>query len=196
MDTKIINKGTGAGGANTNLHGKAFEDKTDNEVRLVKDGFVKKELEINKSSSCEYLEKTFEDKTVVFAKQGNLKKYIKHTYNFEIFRRPDEAYIYHYNDGKKVIYILEKKAQHVDGSVIDKLLAPEGYIFEYKTALHNTFEVNYGFCVSSFLQKKILSQDEKFATLKLYLMSIDVPLLFGDDEDYFTTLDKWLAMNN
>jgi len=39
--TNIINKGTGAGGASTNFYGKKFEDKTNNETRLLNIGFSK-----------------------------------------------------------------------------------------------------------------------------------------------------------
>lgn len=35
----IVNKGTGAGGANTNLNGKKFEDKTNNIPRLFENGY-------------------------------------------------------------------------------------------------------------------------------------------------------------
>jgi len=37
----IINKGTGAGGANTNYYGKKFEEKTNNQIRLLNDGYIK-----------------------------------------------------------------------------------------------------------------------------------------------------------
>jgi len=37
----IINKGTGAGGKNTNVNGKSFEDKTENITRLMKKGYIK-----------------------------------------------------------------------------------------------------------------------------------------------------------
>ena len=37
----IINKGTGAGGANTNYYGKKFEEKTNNQMRLLNDGYIK-----------------------------------------------------------------------------------------------------------------------------------------------------------
>ena len=37
----IVNKGTGAGGANTNLNGKKFEDKTNNIPRLFENGYEK-----------------------------------------------------------------------------------------------------------------------------------------------------------
>ena len=37
----IINKGTGAGGANTNYYGKKFEEKTNNQQRLLEMGYTK-----------------------------------------------------------------------------------------------------------------------------------------------------------
>ena len=37
----IVNKGTGAGGANTNYFGKKFEEKTNNQIRLINDGYNK-----------------------------------------------------------------------------------------------------------------------------------------------------------
>ena len=40
----IANQGTGAGGANTNYHGKKFEYKTDNYIRLLDEGYDKNNL--------------------------------------------------------------------------------------------------------------------------------------------------------
>ena len=37
----LINKGTGAGGSNTNYHGKKFEEITNNENRLLELGYTK-----------------------------------------------------------------------------------------------------------------------------------------------------------
>ena len=45
---KISNRGTGAGGAKTNENGKTFEDLTNNETRLVSQGFTKTLLNKNK----------------------------------------------------------------------------------------------------------------------------------------------------
>ena len=41
MKSIIINKGTGAGGANTNYNGKKFESKTNNQQRLLEIGYTK-----------------------------------------------------------------------------------------------------------------------------------------------------------
>ena len=38
--TRIINKGTGAGGAKTNYYGKKFEEKTNNQSRLLENGYI------------------------------------------------------------------------------------------------------------------------------------------------------------
>ena len=106
----IINKGTGAGGANTNFYGKKFEEKTNNQHRLLEDGYTKNSFTKNPKKAYDYyLSKTFEDKTIVFVLQNGLKIYMKKKYNIELFRCPDEAYIIEYNTGKKVIKILENK---------------------------------------------------------------------------------------
>ena len=120
-DTELslnVNKGTGAGGANTNLYGKKFEEKTNNQQRLIDFGFVKQSLTQNPKKTYDYyLSKSFEDKTIVFVLQNGLKKYCKQKYNIDLFRCPDEAYIIEYANGRKVIKILEKKEQNVQGSV-------------------------------------------------------------------------------
>ena len=41
IQSTMKNKGTGAGGANTNLYGKKFEEKTDNQPRLLDVGYIK-----------------------------------------------------------------------------------------------------------------------------------------------------------
>jgi hypothetical protein len=184
----IINKGKGAGGANTTFYGKKFEDKTNNQERLIEMGYVK-----HLKKSYYYLEKTFEDKTVVFVLQDSLKKYLKNKYNIEIFRRPDEAYIIEYTNGEKVIRILEKKEQKVEGSVETKLWAGIGLKREYELVLGDEFKVVYGFCVSKFLQKKFVSSDKKFVILNQILRENNIDVLFGDDENYFATLDKWIG---
>ena len=101
----LINKGTGAGGTNTNYYGKHFEDKTNNQTRLLNDGYIKHSFVYKKQTNAYgyYLSKTFEDKKIVFVLQNGLKKYMKSTYNIDAFRCPDEAYIIEYSSGRKVI---------------------------------------------------------------------------------------------
>jgi hypothetical protein len=188
----IVNKGTGAGGSNTNYHGKKFEEKTNNEKRLMEMGYVKNSFtKKTKKSYDYYLSKTFEDKTVVFVLQNGLKMYMKNKYNIELFRCPDEAYIIEYNNGKKVIKILEKKEQNVEGSVETKLWSGPSLKREYELVLGEEFEVFYGFCVSEFLKNKLVSTEKKYTILNTIFNENNIAVLFGDDENYFETFDNW-----
>jgi len=189
----IINKGTGAGGSNTNYYGKKFEDKTNNQIRLLEMGYVKNSFTKKPKTEYDYyLSKTFEDKTIVFVLQNGLKMYMKNKYNVELFRCPDEAYIIEYHTGKKIIKILEKKEQNVNGSVETKLWSGPSLRREYELVLGDEFEVYYGFCVSAFLMKKLTSNEKKYIILNTIFNENDIDVLFGDNDNYFETLDKWL----
>jgi hypothetical protein len=184
-----INKGTGAGGANTNYYGKKFEEKTNNQQRLLEMGYRKIALQ----KKTYYLFDDTGDKTVAFVLQNGLKAYMKTKYNIDIFRCPDEAYIIEYKSGRKVIKILEKKEQKVEGSVETKLWAGPSLKREYELVLGEGFEVYYGFCVSEFLKKKLVSTDKKYTVLNTILQESNIDVLFGDDANYFETFDKWLS---
>ena len=188
----INNKGTGAGGANTNLYGKKFEDKTNNQERLVEIGYVKNSYaKKQKKANDYYLSKTFEDKNVVFVLQNGLKTYMKYKYDIDMFRCPDEAYSIEYASGRKVIKILEKKEQNVEGSVETKLWSGPSLKREYELVLDGKFEVYYGFCVSEFLKKKLISNDNKYIILNTIFQENNIEVLFGDDDNYFETIDTW-----
>jgi len=187
----MSNKGKGAGGANTNKNGKKFEDYTDNEPILIDKGYEK--IVLNpKNKNDYYLLKTFEDKKIIFTKQNAFKKYMKKIYNIDMVRKPDEAYIIHYNNGKKILKILEKKTQSVSGSVEDKILCGVAYKREYELLLPNDFEIDYGFCLNKYFKNIIESENIKYKVWNIILKENNIPLLFGDDEDYFKTLDIWL----
>lgn len=186
MSEVKTNRGTGAGGANTNAYGKKFEEKTHNQTRLLNAGYTMHCL----NKKYNYLSKTFDHKTVVFVSQNGLKLYMKHKYNIELFRCPDEAYIFEYAD-RKVIKILEKKEQNVEGSVETKLWAGPSLKREYELVLGD-FEVVYGFCVSDFLKQKLISSDKKYTILNTICKEHQIEILFGDDENYFETLDTWI----
>jgi hypothetical protein len=190
----IINKGTGAGGANTNYFGKKFEEKTNNQMRLLNDGYTKNSFTKKLKKAYDYyLSKTFEDKTIIFVLQNGLKMYMKHKYNIELFRCPDEAYIIEYNTGKKVIKILEKKEQNVEGSVETKLWSGPSLKREYELVLGDNFEVYYGFCVNEFLKKKLTSNEKKYTILNTIFNESNIAVLFGDDDNYFETFDTWFS---
>ena len=188
----LVNKGTGAGGANTNYNGKKFEEKTNNQIRLLNNGYIKYSFTKKPKKTYDYyLSKVFEDKTIIFVLQNGLKMYMKNKYNIDLFRCPDEAYIIEYNTGKKVIKILEKKEQSVEGSVETKLWSGPSLKREYELVLGDEYEVHYCFCVSNFLKNKLTSNEKKYIILNEIFNETNITVLFGDDENYFETFDNW-----
>lgn len=81
----------------------------------------------------------------------------------------------------------------MEGSVETKLWAGPALKREYELVLGDEFKVDYGFCVSSFLQKKFISSNNKFIILNKILREHNIAVLFGDDTNYFETLDNWVA---
>jgi hypothetical protein len=187
-----LNKGTGAGGANTNFFGKGFEEKTNNFKRLEETGYTRTNLIKNATKDIHHsLSKTEEGKTITCVSQGGFKVFMKTQYGKELYRCPDEAYILEYSNGQKVIKILEKKEQHVEGSVETKLWAGPAFKEEYEFELDG-FEIWYGFCVNDYLKKKIISTEQKYMTLNKIFTKHNIHVLFGDDEDYYSKLDEWI----
>jgi hypothetical protein len=186
------NKGVGAGGANTNFYGKKFEEKTNNQIRLLEMGYIQHSFTKSPKKTYDYLSKIFEDKTIVFVLQNGLKMYMKNKYNIYLFRCPDEAYIIEYKSGRIVIKILEKKEQNVEGSVETKLWSGPSLKREYELVLGSEFVVFYGFCVNGFLKTKLTSTHKKYTILNTIFNENDMSVLFGDDENYFETLDTWI----
>ena len=136
-----------------------------------------------------------EDKTIIFTSQNGLKLYMKNKYDIELFRNPDEAYIIEYNTGKKIIKILEKKSQNVEGSAETKLWSSPSLKREYELVVGNQFEDQYGLCVSDFFKKKLTSTEKKYTIINAILKENNIPVLFGSDKDYFKNLDEWIIVS-
>jgi hypothetical protein len=155
-------------------------------------GYIQHSFTKSPKKTYDYLSKTFEDKTIVFVLQNGLKMYMKNKYNIYLFRCPDEAYIIEYKSGRIVIKILEKKEQNVEGSVETKLWSGPSLKREYELVLGSEFVVFYGFCVNGFLKTKLTSTHKKYTILNTIFNENDMSVLFGDDENYFETLDTWI----
>lgn len=189
----LVNRGTGAGGANTNANGKTFEKKTENESRLLASGFVRKTIPGCKGKNDFYLEKMESPtKGIIYLTQGGLKSYFAHFFNKEMFRCPDEAYLFRDGDSY-TLKVLEKKNQNVAGSVDTKLLAGPGFLEEYQLCLGAAFRIRYAFCISDFLKKDYTSDSLKYQILRKINEKHGITVLFGDDDTYYSTLDAWLS---
>lgn len=197
MNKTIVNRGTGAGGCNTNLFGKKFEEKTNNQIRLLKCGYTKNGFTKKQKNVYDYyISKTFEDKTITFLLHNGFKSYMKHKYAIDVFRCPDEAYIIEYSNGNHVIKILEKKEQNVSGSVETKLWASPALKREYEKVLGDKFEVSYCLCVNSYLQNLLESSNKKYVILNEILRENKIDVLYGDDDNYNEMFDRWIEQRN
>jgi hypothetical protein len=191
----IINKGTGAGGANTNLYGKKFEEKTNNEPRLLEQGFTRINMNTNKHGY--YLTKKFEDKEIIYATQSGFKTYMECEFSIpkgDISRNPDEVYIIKHDNGLSEIKFIEKKEQNVAGSVEDKLMGGPTFKRVYSKLFGSKFKVEYAFCVNNFLKKKLQSPKKKYTILNEIFVEDGIAVLFGDDDNYFESLDAWISI--
>ena len=190
----VVNRGTGAGGANTNANGLPFEKLTANESRLSEKGFARKEIPGNKSKNAFYLMKEIsETESITYLTKSGLKAYCKHFFKKEMCREPDEAYLFKKGDSY-TLKILEKKNQNTSGSVDVKLLAGAGFIAEYEYLLGENFTVEYAFCLSAYLQKEYEGKSKKSEALRHVLKKQAITVLLGENADYFETLDAWLSL--
>lgn len=192
--SNMENRGTGAGGANTNINGKSFEKKTDNETRLLLNGFVRKNIPgcSSKSKYGYYLVKDINPtESITYLTQSGLKAYFEYFLNKEMCRYPDEAYLFR-NGDTYILKILEKKNQNTAGSVDTKLLAGRGFIDEYEFLLGDNFTVQYAFCISEFLKKDYIADCVKSKALRHINKKYGITILFGDDSNYYETLDVWI----
>jgi hypothetical protein len=191
----LVNKGTGAGGANTTHNGLAFERKVANEDRLLSSGFVHKYIgKKHKNKYSYYLEKITAKQTIHFVKQNGLVEYMLCFHKKIVDRHPDAAYIFIDNiTGDITVKILEIKNQNRSGSVEDKLCLGSHFIEEYSSYFNHEFKVEYAFCVSSFLKTRYNS-DRRWSHIRPIMIKHNISVLFGGDDDYFSKLDEWLNL--
>jgi hypothetical protein len=191
---KVFNRGTGAGGANTNHNGLAFEELTNPEKSFEEKGFIKKIMNKNKNGYYLIKEISATD-NIVYTKQAGFREYIrKHFDNIHIYRNPDEAYIIKKGDTYH-IKIIEKKNQNGEGSVEEKLKTgvfnrDEYYLMFDK--MKDKIVIDYAFCVSDFLQKKLESQNEKYINMKKLNDKNNIKVFYGNNPDYFDQLYQWI----
>jgi|APGre2960657423_1045063.scaffolds.fasta_scaffold00496_16 hypothetical protein len=166
------------GGSETNASGLPFEKLTDNTQNLIAQGFEKKKYYLQKGST-------------VFLMQINLKKYFKEFFDIELFRHPDEAYLFQ-NGETYTLKIIEKKNQNVSGSVDVKLGAANWFIREYEYILGNKFKVEYVFVLGPWLTEEYLSSHKKWQVARKLHKEEGTRIFFGGDPDYFEQINKWI----
>ena len=192
---KNINKGTGAGGSNTNLHGKEFENLINAETFLIKEDFKKIIIDTKKKYGY-YLEKTIGDKIIRYVTQSGLGIYMEWMYKIRIFRHPDEAYIIVETNKKPIIKILEKKEQNMEGSVETKLWAGPSLKREYEIVCGDKFQIEYAYSINTFLDDKLNSDEKKYQILLQILNESNINIFHGNSNNYYKKLKKWIGITD
>ena len=190
-----IRKNRNAGGKNTNVNGKNFEDYTNIVSNLQEQNYLK--YIIQKSINGYYYMKKFDSMEVIYTTQSGFKMYVKHFFKIDIFRNPDEAYIIKFNnDDRIVIKILEKKTQSSEGSVETKLWAAPSLKREYEIVFGDRFIIEYALCFNTFLHQKIQSSDEKYVIFNQIAHESNIRLFNGNSENYANELFNWIYTND
>lgn len=115
----------------------------------------------------------------IAAPKNNLDKYmIAHRQRANVgdghgCKKPDECYI---NEAARIIFIIEKKFQNCSGSACEKIQTAEFKRWQY-SQMYPNYKIVYIYCLSSWFKKKCKKELE-------YLNLINVPVFFGDDDNY------------
>tara|TARA_B100001057_G_scaffold389231_1_gene396907 strand:+ start:1432 stop:1944 length:513 start_codon:yes stop_codon:yes gene_type:complete len=152
--TMKINKGTGAGGANTNKNGLDWESVTHIHSEMVPKNYFSPK---SKRGLFKIL-KDFKDKDVI-AMHG--------------CKQPDECFI---DIKNKIIVILEKKFQNKGGSVCEKLQTIDAKLYNFNK-MFPSFNVHYVYCLNNWFKTNCYAELD-------YLDYKNIKYFWGEDENY------------
>jgi hypothetical protein len=187
---KIINRGTGAGGAATNLSGIAFESQTSIIPKLTELGYQTSLFDKTKNGYA--MSKNYSTHSVLFMTQGGLSKLFIEN---KLFRHPDESFlIIEKSSGKKTLKIIEKKYQSVSGSVDLKLALGPYFIEEYQEVLGPEITIEYAFCLCNFLKTEYTSDVKKWKTMRTINERHGIKVFFGEDANYIDDVSSWVNL--
>ena len=133
-----------------------------------------------------YIKSTDYDYVFIQANRGGLFNYMKDKMNHKIphahgCKQPDECYI---NEKNNTIIIIEKKFQNCNGSVCEKIQSPDFKLWQYKR-LFPTYKIKYVYCLSDWFMYNCSAELE-------YLNYKNIPVFWGDDEDYKSKLIEFI----
>lgn len=164
---RVVNRGTGAGGAGTNKTGLLNEARTD----LASEYTVISENQRGKIVKFGATDKLF----LRTEKNGLFKAVVYDTSIIKAHgcKQPDECYI---DEASKVIFILEKKFQQCSGSACEKIQTAEFKRWQFMKTFP-TYTVEYFYCLSDWFKNNCKREVE-------WLNEIGVRVFWGDDSEY------------
>lgn len=165
----IKNKGTGAGGKNTNKNGLSYEEMTDltDRITILENNKFFSKIIFNSNKKC-----------FIKTQQANLFKYMTNEINTDIkkahgCKNPDECYI---DEELKNIFIIEKKFQQCGGSVCEKIQTPDFKLWQYSRTFPN-YNIIYIYCLSDWFKENCKAELE-------YLDFKNIRYFWGNSESY------------
>lgn len=160
---KIKNKGTGAGGKNTNKNGLSFEKLTDLKTEY-------KVISNNKHHNV--IQFHNQNKKLIESSQSNFYKYMNIDKNKQNIghgcKKPDECYIHKVS---KNIFIIEKKFQQCSGSVCEKIQTAPFKIWNYKRNFPK-YDINYIYVLSEWFENNCKNELEYLDENKIKYFTI------------------------
>ena len=184
-EQKVINRGTGAGGAKTNKNGLNYEQMTDlnTEFKIIQ--------EARYWQIVEFTDESGKKKRFKRTCKANFFKSMKY---FDMIdtsiskahgcKQPDECYI---NYDNLAIYIIEKKFQQVNGSVCEKIQTSDFKLWQYGRTFPK-FKIHYIYCLSDWFKNNCKAELQ-------YLKEKKVPVFWGNDKEYKTKIKKFILNN-
>jgi len=165
----IKNKGTGAGGSNTNKNGLPYEELTDLDDKLII---------LNENQYSSKIKFNGSEKSFIKTRQSKLFKCMKDDINQNITKahgckNPDECYI---DKESRNIFIIEKKFQQTSGSVCEKIQTSDFKKWQYERTFPE-FNIIYIYCLSEWFKKNCIAELE-------YLKYKGVPVFWGSSIKY------------
>jgi uncharacterized Fe-S center protein len=162
----VKNRGTGAGGANTNKTGLAFEKVASIMVEDLEERGITGFLNVS-GAKLHKMMKEFLQKNMIPAPGC---------------KKPDEAFL---NVETKRIFIIEKKMQTGGGSVEEKIQTGAFKQHHYST-LYPGYRVQYMYCLANWFKK------EEHKSAIEYLKQNNVPVFWGEDSNYKDTVLEFM----
>lgn len=174
MDTSPVvlpekNRGTGAGGSNTNKNGLSYERLTDLSDKITVH---------RKDWYSDVVSFVGSDRLFVRTSQSKLFKCMKDEMDTTVekahgCKNPDECYI---DKEKRIIFIIEKKFQQCSGSVCEKIQTSEFKKWQYERTFP-AYKVVYVYCLSDWFKENCKAEIEYFHHRK-------VPHFWGSSPSY------------
>ena len=165
----LENRGTGAGGANTNASGLPFEEQTDLKTN---------HLVLHQSKHSTIMHFNNSEKQYVYTKQKGFEIYMGTKINKNIkalhgAKRPDEVYI---DEENKIIFMIEKKNQNTSGSKCECLQTAANKRRNLTRRIPD-YKIIYMYCLSIWFKENCQAELED-------LIEDNIPVFWGNDEHY------------